>query len=215
MIFADADLDVCVEKSIWAVFDNAGQDCCARSRTFVERPIYDEFVDRFAKRAESIAVGEPLDEATEMGPLISRASGRRHSDYIAPGSRRGRDGASPAATCPSARALPAAGRPGRRPTTRCAWRGRRSSAPSRRSSRSTTEDEAIRMANDSPYGLSGSVWTQNLGSRDPRRRRRIRRAYISVNSVVERAHRGAVRRLQAERASAARWACTPPSSIPS
>ena len=82
VVFADADLDVCVEKSIWGVFDNAGQDCCARSRAFVERPVYDEFIERFAKRAESIVVGEPLDEATEMGPLISRGQRQTSLDYI-------------------------------------------------------------------------------------------------------------------------------------
>ncbi len=82
VIFADTDLDVCVEKSIWSVFDNAGQDCCARSRTFVEEPIYDEFVERFAKRVEAIAVGEPLDEATEMGPLISRGQRQTSIDYL-------------------------------------------------------------------------------------------------------------------------------------
>ena len=52
VVFADADLDVCVEKSLWSVFDNAGQDCCARSRAFVQTPIYDEFLERFAKRVD-------------------------------------------------------------------------------------------------------------------------------------------------------------------
>jgi len=61
VVFADADLDVCIPSSLWSAYDNAGQDCCARSRTFVEAPIYDEFAERFAKRVESIAVGEPLD----------------------------------------------------------------------------------------------------------------------------------------------------------
>jgi acyl-CoA reductase-like NAD-dependent aldehyde dehydrogenase len=82
LVFADTDLDVCVEKSIWSVFDNAGQDCCARSRTFVEEPIYDEFIERFAKRVDAIAVGEPLDEATEMGPLISRGQRQTSIDYL-------------------------------------------------------------------------------------------------------------------------------------
>ena len=82
VVFADTDLDLCVEKSIWSVFDNAGQDCCARSRTFVEESIYDEFVERFAKRTESIVVGEPLDEATEMGPLISSGQRQTSLEYL-------------------------------------------------------------------------------------------------------------------------------------
>ena len=83
VIFADADLDVCVEKSIWAVFDNAGQDCCARSRAFVERPSLPSSSSNDSReRAESIAVGEPLDEATEMGPLISQGQRQTSLDYI-------------------------------------------------------------------------------------------------------------------------------------
>ena len=71
VVFDDADLDAAIEPSLWSVFDNAGQDCCARSRQFVQRGVYDEFVERFAARTDAIAVGEPLDEATQMGPLIS------------------------------------------------------------------------------------------------------------------------------------------------
>ena len=71
------------------MFDNAGQDCCARSRAFVQRPIYDEFVARFAEAAEAIAVGEPLDESTEMGPLISAGQRQTSIDYIALGEEEG------------------------------------------------------------------------------------------------------------------------------
>src|SRR5205823_1529754 len=59
VVFDDADLDDCLERSLWSVFDNAGQDCCARSRHLVQRPIYDEYVERFSKLADSIVVGEP------------------------------------------------------------------------------------------------------------------------------------------------------------
>src|SRR5262249_42997111 len=89
LVFADADLDVCVERSLWSVFDNAGQDCCARSRQLIERPIYDEFVARFAERTETIAVGEPLDEATEMGPMISETQRQTSLDYVAIGEKEG------------------------------------------------------------------------------------------------------------------------------
>jgi betaine-aldehyde dehydrogenase len=67
VVFDDADLDRCVERSVFAVFDNAGQDCCARSRILVQRPIYDEFTERMAKRTAELRVGRPLDEATEIG----------------------------------------------------------------------------------------------------------------------------------------------------
>jgi len=66
VVFDDADLDTAIEPSLWSVFDNAGQDCCARSRQFVQRGIYDEYVERFARRATSIAVGDPVPVA---GPL--------------------------------------------------------------------------------------------------------------------------------------------------
>ena len=89
VVFADADLDVCVEKSMWSVFDNTGQDCCARSRAFVQRPVYDEFVEGFAKRTEAIAVGDPLDESTEMGPLISAAQRQTSLDYLEIGTGEG------------------------------------------------------------------------------------------------------------------------------
>src|SRR5205085_2192371 len=71
VVFADADLERCIESSVFAVFGNCGQDCCARSRILVQRSIYDEFVERLATRTNSLAVGSPLDEQTDIGPLIS------------------------------------------------------------------------------------------------------------------------------------------------
>jgi len=180
VIFADADLDVCIEKSIWSVFDNAGQDCCARSRTFVERPVYDEFVERFAKRTESIVVGEPLDEQTEMGPLISSGQRQTALDYLQlgvdEGARRVVGGDVPDS-------------PGfyLRPAVLADVRNEMRVAqeeifgPVASIIPFDTEEEAIRMANDSPYGLSGSVWTQNLG-RAIRVSKAIRTGVISVNS---------------------------------
>ena len=180
VIFADADLDVCIEKSIWGVFDNAGQDCCARSRAFVERPIYDEFVERFAKRAESIVVGEPHDEQTEMGPLISAGQRQTSLDYLQlgvdEGARRVVGGDVPDS-------------PGfyLRPAVLADVRNEMRVAqeeifgPVASIIPFDTEEEAIRMANDSPYGLSGSVWTQNLG-RAIRVSKAIRTGVISVNS---------------------------------
>ncbi|HEV1997113.1 MAG TPA: aldehyde dehydrogenase family protein, partial [Candidatus Dormibacteraeota bacterium] len=73
VVFADADIDKCVDSTAMAVFGNAGQDCCARSRILVERSAYDGFVDTFAARTAKIRVGDPLEEATEMGPLVSHS----------------------------------------------------------------------------------------------------------------------------------------------
>jgi acyl-CoA reductase-like NAD-dependent aldehyde dehydrogenase len=180
VVFADADLDVCVEKSIWSVFDNAGQDCCARSRMFVQRPVYEEFVERFAKRAEAIEVGDPLAESTEMGPMISDGQRRTSLDYIAIGLDEG------------ARKVAGGDVPdGRgfflRPTVLAdvdnGWRVAREEifGPVVCMISFDTEEQAIAMANDSPYGLSGSVWTQNLG-RAIRVAKAIRTGVLSVNS---------------------------------
>src|SRR5438045_4944398 len=71
VVFSDADLERCIDTSVYAVFGNCGQDCCARSRLLIQRPIYEEFVERFIKRTAALQVGQPLDERTEICPLIS------------------------------------------------------------------------------------------------------------------------------------------------
>src|SRR5712691_12272199 len=102
VVFSDADLERCIQASAFAVFGNCGQDCGARSRILVQRPIYEELVERFARRTAALQLGQPLDEKTEIGPLISAGQRQRSLDYIALGQEEGAElitgGTAPAAS---------------------------------------------------------------------------------------------------------------------
>jgi betaine-aldehyde dehydrogenase len=184
VVFADADLDRAVRPSVMSVFGNCGQDCCARSRTLVQRPIYEEFVERMVKVAAELRVGQPLDEATEIGPLISSAQRDRTEEYLAIGQGEG------------ARLVTGGSRPDDpalaggwflRPAVLADVDNRMRVAqeeifgPVATVIAFDTEEEAVRLANEVEYGLSGTIWTRDLG-RAIRVAKGIRTGVISVNS---------------------------------
>jgi betaine-aldehyde dehydrogenase len=175
VVFADADLEKAAAAAPYAVFDNAGQDCCARSRILVERSAYDEFLDRLEQAVTAMKVTDPADESSEMGPLISAHQKQSVQGYI--------DEAEVAFT-------------GSSPDGEGFWVPPTvvlSDSPEQRVWREEVfgpvvavmpfddEEEAVALANDTEYGLSGSIYTRDLG-RALRVSRRIEAGNLSVNS---------------------------------
>ncbi len=176
VVFADADLELAAATAPYAVFENAGQDCCARSRILVQRSALDRFLELLEPAVKGVRVGDPGDAATEMGPLVARAHLDRVSAYVpddAPVAFRGSAPTSPGFWFPPTVLLPTS-----------------------RSHRTVTDEifgpvvavlpfedeaDAIALANAGDYGLSGSIWTRDLG-RAFRVSRGIASGNLSVNS---------------------------------
>jgi len=176
VVFADSDLEKAAATAPYSVFENAGQDCCARSRILVQRSVFDRFLELLEPAVMGVKVGQPADADTEMGPLVSRTHFDSVAAYVPDDARvafRGSAPAGPGFWFPPTVLLPASDTD---PTVTDEIFG-----PVVTVQAFDDEADAIRMANASQYGLSGSIWTRDLG-RALRVSRGIATGNLSVNS---------------------------------
>lgn len=184
IVFADADLERFAAESPLAVFDNAGQDCCARSRIFVEASVHEKVVELFTEATRKVIVGDPSQDATQMGSLISERQRERVIDYIAIGRDEGAElvygGESPSGEVfdNGAYLMPTIF-DGARTDMRIVRE--EIFGPVVAIIPFSDEAEAIRLANDTPYGLSGSIWSSDIG-RALRVAKAVKAGVLSVNS---------------------------------
>jgi betaine-aldehyde dehydrogenase len=177
IVCADADLETAAAASPMSVFANAGQDCCARSRIFVEESAFERFVELFVKATRTLAVGDPSDAHTQIGPLVSRGQREHVERFLA--KTRGR------ILCGGERV----GDKGffLRPTVIVDFRTDEAIwqdeifGPVACVRRFNDDELMLREVNDSPFGLSGSIWTNDL-KRALRLARRVESGVLSINS---------------------------------
>jgi len=173
VVFADADLERAAATAPYAVFDNAGQDCCARSRILIEQTVYDRFLDLLVEATRRVRVGDTELDETEMGPLISAAHRETVASFVE-GEPLFRGDAPDGAGFWFPCTLVEAG-----PDDRIARE--EVFGPVAALVPFADEADAVRIANDSEYGLSGSIWTRD-GARALRVARAIDTGVLSINS---------------------------------
>lgn len=179
IVFADADLEQAAAQSPGSVFANTGQDCCARSRIFVERRIYKEFTDRFIAATEKMSVDDPAKETTQLGPMVSTGQRSSVEDFISEARKAGRNIAYGGERVSNKGAF-------LQPTVITepelqdrVWR-EEVFGPVACIRPFDNEDQLISEVNDSPYGLSGSIWTNDL-KRALRISRKVESGVLSIN----------------------------------
>jgi acyl-CoA reductase-like NAD-dependent aldehyde dehydrogenase len=180
LVFADANLDDAIPSSVYAIYYAAGQSCDARSRVLVEKPLYDDFVSRFAETAGRLKVGDPLDPETQMGSLISEAHREKVHGFVEIGRDEGAE-------------VVVGGEPGDGggafypPTVLAGVENRMVVAQEEIFGPVVTvipfedEKEALQVANDVKYGLVATVWTRDP-ARGPRLAQRIKAGTIGINA---------------------------------
>jgi len=173
VVFADADLERAAEQAPSAVFGNAGQDCCARSRIIVERSVYDRFLELLTDATRAVRLGDPESPDTEMGPLISADHRDRVASFVdGDVAFRGETPSGPGFWFPCTLV---------EATNEDRVAQEEVFGPVATVIPFSDEEEAVRLANDTPYGLSGSIWTEN-GARALRVARGIEAGVLSINA---------------------------------